>query len=199
MLRSDAPAAITRFTARWNSFAKTNSRISHLSRLHSDAAGEFRAAAFLDLLANENIDKSFAPPEVPQLNGVAERAIRTVFAHVRADLVASGAPKSFWTFAALQAIDTINRTTSPPKSDLSSYELVTGDKPRVMGIITWGCQAFAVKQTRERRKSSLDSAAHVGMLLGRNPEQPGAFFMWLPDHKKIISASDVYVQETYMP
>ena len=95
-----------------------------------------------------------------------------------------------------QAIDTINRTTSPPKSDLSSYELVTGDKPRVMGIITWGCQAFAVKQTRERRKSSLDSAAHVGMLRGRNPEQPGAFFMWLPDHKKSISASDVSVQET---
>jgi hypothetical protein len=98
-----------------------------------------------------------------------------------------------------QAIDTINRTTSPPKSDLSSYELVTGDKPRVMGIITGGCQAFAVKQTQERRKSSLDSAAHMGMLLERNPDQPGAFFLWLPEHKKIISASDVYVQETFMP
>ena len=129
VLRSDAPAAITRFAARWNFYADENSRISHLSRLHSDAAGEFRAAAFLDLLANENIDKSFAPPEFHQLNGVAERAIRTIFSHVRADLVASGAPKGLWIFAALQAIDTINRTTSPPKSDLSSYELVTGDKP----------------------------------------------------------------------
>ena len=93
VLRSDAPAAITRFAARWNFYADENSRSSHLSRLHSDAAGEFRAAAFLDLLANENIDKSFAPPEVHQLNGVAERAIRTIFLHVRADLVASGAPK----------------------------------------------------------------------------------------------------------
>ena len=118
------------------------------------------------------------------MNGVAERAIRTIFSHVRADLVASGAPKSFWIFAALQAIDTIQRTCSPPKSDLSSYELVTGDKPRVMGISTWGCQAFAVKQTQERRKTTLDSAAHTGMLLGGNPDQPGAFFLWLPEHKK---------------
>ena len=42
-----------------------------MSRLHSDAAGEFRAAAFVNLLAHENIDKTFSPPEVHQANGVA--------------------------------------------------------------------------------------------------------------------------------
>ena len=36
-------------------------------------------------------------------------------------------------------------------------------------------------------------------MLGRNPDQPGAFLLWLPEHMKIISASDVYVQESYMP
>ena len=118
---------------------------------------------------------------------------------MRADLEAAGAPKSFWIYAANQAVDTINRTTSPPRSATSSYEIVTGDKPRVMNIVTWGCRAFAVKQLQERRKSSLDAAAHTGVMLGRNPDQPGAFLLWLPEHMKIISASDVYVQESYMP
>ena len=130
---------------------------------------------------------------------MAERAIGTIFSHVRADLEAAGAPKSFWVYAANQAVDTINRTTSPPRSATSSYEIVTGDKPRVMNIVTWGCRAFAVKQLQERRRSSLDAAAHTGVMLGRNPDQPGAFLLWLPEHMKIISASDVYVQESYMP
>jgi transposase InsO family protein len=69
--RSDAPATIARFAARWNHYADSNARITHMSRLHSDAAGEFRAAAFVNLLAHENIDKTFSPPEVHQANGVA--------------------------------------------------------------------------------------------------------------------------------
>lgn len=46
--RSDAPAKLTRCVARLNSHASSNAHITPLSRLHSDAAGEFRAAAFLD-------------------------------------------------------------------------------------------------------------------------------------------------------
>jgi hypothetical protein len=52
---SHAPAAIARFAARWNHYADSNARITHMSRLHSDAAGEFRAAAFVNLLAHETL------------------------------------------------------------------------------------------------------------------------------------------------
>ena len=93
---------------------------------------------------------------------------------MRADLEAAGAPKSFWIYAANQAVDKINRTTSPPRSATSSYEIVTGDKPRVMNIVTSGCRAFAVKQLQEGRKSSLDAAAHTGVMLGRNPDPTGS-------------------------
>ena len=37
------------------------------------------------------------------------------------------------------------------------------------------------------------------MLLGRSSSQPGAFQIWLPGQLKVISTSEVYMQETYMP
>ena len=40
------------------------------------------------------MSKTESPPEVHALNGVAERAIKAIFSHVRADLEASGAPHS---------------------------------------------------------------------------------------------------------
>ena len=84
------------------------------------------------------IDRSLSPPHVHQLNGTAERAIRTVMEQVRANLVASGAPISFWPYAAMHAIDVLNRVRCPPDSDKSAYETVTGDKPRIMQIMPFG-------------------------------------------------------------
>eukprot|EP00965_Chrysotila_dentata_P041890 1390038-Pleurochrysis_carterae.AAC.1 len=63
----------------------------------------------------------------------------------RASLVASGAPVSFWDHAALQAVDILNRTTGPPNTNSSSYELLVGERPRIMSILPFGCRAFAVK------------------------------------------------------
>eukprot|EP00965_Chrysotila_dentata_P107654 3556336-Pleurochrysis_carterae.AAC.1 len=62
----------------------------------------------------------------------------------RANLVASNAPASFWTFAVLHATDVLNRTTGPPpRLTMSSYEALTGRKPRIMPILPFGCRAYA--------------------------------------------------------
>eukprot|EP00965_Chrysotila_dentata_P051833 1720888-Pleurochrysis_carterae.AAC.1 len=45
----------------------------------------------------------------------------------------------------LQATDILNRTTGPPpRLSISSYEALTGRKPRVMPILPFGCRAYAV-------------------------------------------------------
>eukprot|EP00965_Chrysotila_dentata_P177835 5873922-Pleurochrysis_carterae.AAC.1 len=61
----------------------------------------------------------------------------------RSNLVASGAPTSFWTYAVAHSVDVLNRTTGPPRASLSSYETLTGTKPRIMPILPFGCRAFA--------------------------------------------------------
>eukprot|EP00965_Chrysotila_dentata_P075842 2505651-Pleurochrysis_carterae.AAC.1 len=74
----------------------------------------------------------------------------------RAALVASGAPVGFWDHAALHAVDILNRTSGPPSTNASSYELLTGEKTRIMSTLPFGCRAFAVKPRPAYSKSRMD-------------------------------------------
>eukprot|EP00965_Chrysotila_dentata_P041443 1373998-Pleurochrysis_carterae.AAC.1 len=48
----------------------------------------------------------------------------------RSNLVASGVPSSFWTYAVAHSVDVLNRTTGPPHyCRVSSYESLTGVTP----------------------------------------------------------------------
>ena len=198
--RRDAPAKIREFIASFNSYAsRTDVSARAIGTLHTDGAGEFTSDKFRDDLAELLIHKTESPPEVHALNGVAERAILSVFSHVRADLEASGAPKTFWPQAAAHAADILNRTTCPPHDRCTCYEALTGDKPRVMSIWPFGCRAYAVKPKPKRSKTSLDSTAIEAINLGRSSAQPGAYNLWNPNEHKIVSASDVWFDETFMP
>ena len=143
--RADAPGVIRAFIASFNKVAlKSGGTMSAIGSLHTDGAGEFTSRKFKETLSSLLIDKTESPPEIHALNGVAERAIRSIFAHVRSDLEASHAPKSFWPYACAHAVDILNRTTCPPHNRCTSYEALTGEKPRIMSIWPFGCQAFAV-------------------------------------------------------
>eukprot|EP00965_Chrysotila_dentata_P061813 2047601-Pleurochrysis_carterae.AAC.1 len=173
MLRnqSEAPSHIRRFlagfTALLNEGCATPTRV--VGTLHSDNAGEFLSRQFTEFLADEGIHATTFPPHVHQLNGVAERAIRSIMELARSNLVASGAPSSFWTYAVAHSVDVLNRTTGPPHSRVSSYESLTGVKPRVMPILPFGCRAFAVKPREAYSKARIEPRAWVGMNLVLKP------------------------------
>ena len=57
--------------------------------LHTDGGGEFISREFEEFTTNEGVEHTTSPPCVSDLNGVAERAIRTVMEMVRAALVSS--------------------------------------------------------------------------------------------------------------
>eukprot|EP00965_Chrysotila_dentata_P066574 2204795-Pleurochrysis_carterae.AAC.1 len=77
----------------------------------------------------------------------------------RSNLVASGAPASFWTYAVAHSVDVLNRTTGPPCSPMSSYECITGVKPRIMPILPFGSRAFAVKPREAYSKTRIEPRA----------------------------------------
>ena len=68
--------------------------------------------------------------------------------NVRANIEASAAPIS-WPHLVEHAIDCLNRTTGPPGSALSSFEALTGAKPKIMSIMPFGCTTYAVKPREE--------------------------------------------------
>ena len=199
--KDEAPAMIRKYVAEVNAVAsaKAGKPVKVVSHFNSDNAGEFLSRSFTEFLDLESIKHTTCPPYVHQLNGVAERAIRSVMDLARTALAASGAPKSFWPYAVAHAVDILNRTTGPPVGPKSSHEIVTGKMPKVMDIMPFGCRSFALKPRNLLRKSELEYPAHVGVNLGKDDLSPGAFLTWVPALSKIVSTSDTSFDESLFP
>ena len=167
--------------------------------LHTDNAGEFLSREFKDFLAEEVISQTTCPPYVHSLNGVAERAIRSIMENARAHLIASNAPISFWPYAVEHAVDILNRSTGPPGSDQSSFELVHGQKPKLLPIQPFGCRSVVVRPRHSYSKTQIDAHGEVGINLGKSPSVTSGYRIWIPSRGKIVSSSDVYFDATFMP
>ena len=120
---------------------------------------------------------------------------------LRADLVASNSPTGFWPYALQHAINILNRTTGPPLDDflVSSFELLTGSKPKVLSIMPFGCRTFAVKPRSFYSKTEIDARAWTGINLGANSSSPGAYNIWLPTEGKMLNSSDALFDESLFP
>eukprot|EP00965_Chrysotila_dentata_P166270 5489172-Pleurochrysis_carterae.AAC.5 len=136
-------ARVHSFLAQFSALLNRNKpeRARVIGSLHTDNAGDFLSREFTSLLESNGIDATTCPPHVHSLNGIVKRAIRSVISSARSALVSSSAPTSFWNHAIDDAVDILNRTTGPPGSPASSYELLTGQQPKVMHIMPLGCAA----------------------------------------------------------
>ena len=199
--KSEALAGVRSFVAELNSSLNRGSSEPKrvVGSLHTDNAGEFLSREFAEFLDTDLIDHTLCPPHVHQLNGTAERAIRSIMQVVRSNLVASGAPLGFWPYAALHAVEVLNRVRCPPDSKVTSFELLNGRKPTIMDIMPFGCRAFAVKPPSAIRKTFIEPHAWVGVNLGLEASTPGAYNVWVPDVGRLVTTSEVYFDETLMP
>ena len=199
--KDEALARIRSFVAKFKSVA--NQGRSEPTRvvgtLHTDNAGEFLSRQFEELLADQTMEHTRCPAHVHQLNGVAERSIRSVLELVRANLEASKSPIGFWPYMVEHAVDCLNRTTGPPGTDKTAYEMLTNSKPKVMAILPFGCRAYAVKPRAAFSKTDFESRAWTGINLGRARHTPGAYNIWVPDAGKTVCTSEVYFDEGVMP
>ena len=200
--KSEALAGVRNFVAELNSSLSKHTsedKRARVGTLHTDNAGEFLSREFSEFLDAELIDRSLCPPHVHQLNGTAERAIRSIMSQVRSNLVASGAPISFWSYAALHSVEVLNRVRGPPGNKKSSYEILNGTRPTVMDILPFGCRAYAVKPSASIRKTNIEPHAWVGINLGLEASTPGAYNVWIPDVGRIVATTEVYFDEGLMP
>ena len=76
----------------------------------SDNGTEFTGGHFAEIVRQEKIDSDFAPPYTPELNGTAERFIKTLQKKIRALMIGSGLPPKMWVLAAEAAVHVYNRT-----------------------------------------------------------------------------------------
>ena len=203
--KSEAPARVRAFVAKLNAICNAGKPVSErvrvVGQLHLDNAGEFLSREFTEYLEEESITRTTCPPHVHQLNGVAERAIRSIMEVVRATREASACPIGFWPHMVEHAVDVLNRVTGPPIDSVhelkSAYEVVTGEKPKILNVMPVGCRAYAVKPPTAYTKSGFESRAWAGICLGRSSTIPGAYNIWLPcSQHKLIQTSEVYFDES---
>jgi hypothetical protein len=110
----------------------------------------------------------------------------------------SNAPPPFWYYAALHACDIMNRTLGPPNASVSSHELVSGTKPKVMHILPFGCRVFSV--IPDTAKSNFAEArSWRGINLGVNNSMPGGYTIWVPSRGTFHNTSELYFDESMTP
>eukprot|EP00966_Prymnesium_polylepis_P330696 7386315-Prymnesium_polylepis.1 len=140
--KSEAPDYTRTFIGSFNSLLAKRFGADEsftVSAIHTDNAGEFLSREYADLLDAENVAQSTCPPHVHELNGVAERAIRSIFTMVRSNMVASQVKPGMWPHLVRHSLDVLNRCTGPTADNIdddssaefsTAFQLLTGDKSK---------------------------------------------------------------------
>src|SRR5258708_9608814 len=166
-----------------------------LKIFHTNGGGEYFSNEFTQYLSDHGIIHEKTNLDTPQENGVAEWVNRTL---VTMSIVMLESTKSFigcttWPYALCQTAlikNVIPHSTLP--TDVSLFELWTGNKPSVSIIHTFGCKATLAipkKQCNKLSNCSI-SSFHLGLAIGKK-----AFLIYDPDTHWIHELHNVHFFE----
>ena len=114
-----------------------------IKQFYSDNGTEFMGEWKTYCQAN-GIVRLQSPPRRPGLNGLIERANRTIMEAARASMIQSGAPSQLWTHAVKYVTNIINSINSSPVGEGSSSQVFNGKKTQLNADYchVWGSDAF---------------------------------------------------------
>jgi hypothetical protein len=150
------------------------------------------------VLANRSIATKFSNNYSSASNGIAERAIRSIFGTVRSMLINSNLPHKYWGEASSAATHVLNRmpTTGNPDSK-SPYEMLYSKPPNVSDLRTFGATAYVHRHPPECPSSGPgELTALKGIMVGYATCTHG-YRILLPDTAVIESASVSFHETTY--
>jgi len=163
-----------------------------IKRLYTDGGSEFINQTLKDYCRRHGIELKYAPARSPQLNGIAERSVRSCKDAIRTLLAASRVPWRFWTYAASHATFLWNRTTICKRTGVTPYESLYGKPPSAKHWGIFGCNAWL--HIPKEQRSSLASKTEPCIYLGHSSTQNCAS-VYVLRTRKVIQSRDV----TYRP
>ena len=135
-----------------------------IKKIRSDNGSEFKNTQVEEFLDDEGIKHEFSTPYTPQQNGVVERKNRTLIDMARTMLDEYKTSDLFWCEAINTACHAINRLYLHKKLKKTSYELLTGNKPKVSYFRVFGCKCFILN--KRPKTSKFAPKVDEGILLG---------------------------------
>jgi hypothetical protein len=135
-----------------------------IKKVRSDNGTEFKNIGVEEFLGAEGIKHEFSVPYTPQQNGVVERKNRTLIEAARTMLDEYKTPDNFWAEAVNTAYHAINRLCLHKIYKKTSYELLTGNKPKVDYFRVFGCKCYILN--KKVKSSKFAPRVDEGFLLG---------------------------------
>ncbi|CAI7828647.1 unnamed protein product [Closterium sp. NIES-53] len=165
--------------------------------IRTDRGGEFLSKEF-GLWVNKNgIRHSFTMPYSPAMNGIAERANRTITETARGLLIEAGLPEYFWPDAVRSACVAKNRAlTHVGANKWVPYVEWIGRKPKVDMLRVFGCMCMALVP-KHLRHNKLGAKAIWAVHLGMAQNSKG-WLLWDPFTKKFLVSRDCKFMENLM-
>ena len=164
-----------------------------LKTLRTDNGEEYTSKEFAEYLKTEGVKHECTIPKTPEQNGVAERKNRTLVEAVRSMLSTSKLPYKFWAEALARAVYLRSRSPTKAIEGMTPFEALTGEKPNVDHLKTFGCAAYAHVPKDERLK--LDSKSRKCIFLGYGTETKG-YRLYDPERSRVIYSRDVIFNES---
>ena len=136
-------------------------------RLHSDGGGEFVNGLLKDFAASEGMLLRNSPARTQQLDGVAERVVRTGKDMERTMLLHAGLVAAvYYKFASHHAVFVWNRTYISPYTGMTPFEAMYKRKPSMKHWAVFGCDCFY--HVPKEGRSTYDAKMLPGIYLGHD-------------------------------
>ncbi|CAI7835867.1 unnamed protein product [Closterium sp. NIES-53] len=165
--------------------------------IRTDRGGEFLSKEFSLWLKKNGKRHSLTMPYSPAMNGIAERANRTITETARGLLIEAGLPDYFWPDAVRSACVAKNRALTHVGADKwVPYVEWIGRKPKVDMLRVFGCMCMALvpKHLRHNKLGAKAIwAVHLGM--AKNSKR---WILWDPFTKKFLVSRDCKFMENLM-
>ncbi|CAI7801523.1 unnamed protein product, partial [Closterium sp. NIES-54] len=157
--------------------------------IRTDRGGEFLSKEFSLWLKKNGIRHSLTMPYSPAMNGIAERANRTITETAHGLLIEAGLPDYFWPDAVRSACVAKNRALNHVGADKwVPYVEWIGRKPKVDMLRVFGCMCM-VLVPKHLRHNKLGAKAIWAVHLGMAQNSKGWLF-WVPFTKKFLVSRD---------
>ena len=112
-----------------------------IGKLRTDGGREETLSELFSYLCKKGIVKQTTTPLTPQLNGVSERANRTIMETAKARMFAAAASKEYWAKAITMAVYLRYLTPTHSIRGGSPFEALYGKRQNLAHLRVWGCVA----------------------------------------------------------
>ncbi|CAI7915109.1 unnamed protein product [Closterium sp. NIES-54] len=161
--------------------------------IRTDRGGEFLSKEFSLWLKKNGIRHSLTMPYSPAMNGIAERANRTITETARRLLIEAGLPDYFWPDAVRSACVAKNRALNHVGADKwVPYVEWIGRNPKVDMLRVFGCMCMALVP-KHLRHNKLGAKAIWAVHLGMAQNSKG-WLLWDPFTKKFLAPRQWYLK-----